>query len=75
LAESGTARGCHTVVRVGDTTFANDNSSFMHFYGTLGFEHIDVSCKSSTAVKYLTAMVIVRDLIQIFHIPIVISRK
>ncbi|XP_023711866.1 uncharacterized protein LOC111866815 isoform X2 [Cryptotermes secundus] len=42
LADRGTARGCHTVERVGSTTFANDNSSFMHFYGTLGFEHIDL---------------------------------
>ncbi|GFG38734.1 hypothetical protein Cfor_07040 [Coptotermes formosanus] len=42
LANSGTARGCHTVERVGDTAFANDNSSFMHLYGTLGFEHIDL---------------------------------
>jgi hypothetical protein len=51
LADHGTARGCHTVERVGDTTFANDNSSFMHFYGTLGFEHIDVSSRNFTAYK------------------------
>ncbi|XP_069676255.1 uncharacterized protein [Periplaneta americana] len=42
-ADKGTARGLHTVERMGETTFASDNSSMMHFYGTLGFEHVDLA--------------------------------
>jgi len=52
LADHGTARGCHTVERVGNTIFANNNSSFMHFYGTLGFEHIEVSCRNFIHQNY-----------------------
>ncbi|PSN47733.1 hypothetical protein C0J52_04600 [Blattella germanica] len=42
LANQGKARGLTTVERIGDTVFANDNNSMMHFHGTLGFENVNL---------------------------------
>ncbi|KAJ9597518.1 hypothetical protein L9F63_011615, partial [Diploptera punctata] len=41
-ADQGTARGLTTIERMGDTVFAEDNNTLMHFYGTMGFEHIEL---------------------------------